>query len=140
MNIDNDDEKKNNFYDKLFDIIEKNKTKISDNDYKIAMEIFKDEYKNKTLKALKSLEKAVSGKYIADYFRKATHTISVSSNVHAVAFGDGIFPARSKSGLEKAFVGKGGKNKIDLNLEEHVFVEGEDELFFDHHGREIDNF
>ena len=24
-----------------------------------------------------------------------------------------------------------------MNLEEHVFVEGEDELFFDHHGREI---
>lgn len=80
---------------------------------------------------------SVSGKYIADYFRKATHTISVDSNVHAIALGDGIFPARSKSGLEKAFVGKRGKNKIDLNLEEHVFVEGEDELFFDHHGREI---
>ncbi|MFQ5497908.1 MAG: hypothetical protein ACE5DU_08505 [Nitrosopumilus sp.] len=79
----------------------------------------------------------VSGKYIADYFRKAIHTISVASNIHEVVLGDGIFPIRSKSGLEKTFVGKRGKNKIDLNLEEHVFVEEEDELVFDHHGNEI---
>ena len=79
----------------------------------------------------------VSGKYIADFFRKATHTISVDSNVNEVVLGDGVFSVRSKSSLEKAFVGKRGKNKIDLNLEEHVFVEEEDELTFDHHGREI---
>ena len=79
----------------------------------------------------------VSGKYVADYFRKATHTISADSNVHEVVLGDGVFPVRSKSGLEKAFVGKRGKNKIDLKLEEHVFVEEENELVFDHHGREI---
>ena len=79
----------------------------------------------------------VSGKYVADYYRKAQHTISVDSNVQEVVFGDGVFPIRSKSSLEKAFVGKHGKNKIDLQLEEHVFVEEEDELVFDHHGREI---
>ena len=79
----------------------------------------------------------VSGKYIADYFRKAIHTVSVPSNVHEIVLGDGVFPARSKSALEKAFVGKRGKNKIDLKLEEHVFVEEEDELAFDHHGRLI---
>ena len=80
----------------------------------------------------------VSGKYNANYFRKAVHTIDVDSNVHEVVLGDGFFPVRSKSGLEKAFVGKRGKNKIDLSLEEHVFVEGEDELTFDHHGLETD--
>jgi len=80
----------------------------------------------------------VSGKYSANYFRKAVHTIDVDSNVHGVVLGDGVFPVRSKSGLEKAFVGKRGKNKIDLNLEEHVFVEGEDELIFDHHGLEVE--
>ncbi|AJM92352.1 hypothetical protein [Nitrosopumilus piranensis] len=79
----------------------------------------------------------VSGKYIADYFRKAVHTISVPSNVNEVVLGDGVFPIKSKSTLEKAFVGKRGKNKIDIKLEEHVFVEEEDELAFDHHGREI---
>ncbi|KEQ56659.1 hypothetical protein AAA799E16_00701 [Marine Group I thaumarchaeote SCGC AAA799-E16] len=79
----------------------------------------------------------VSGKYIADYYRKATHTISVPSNVKEVELGDGVFQIRSKSGLKKAFVGKRGKNKIDMKLEEHVFVEEEDEIAFDHHGREI---
>ncbi|MEO2201160.1 MAG: hypothetical protein ABGW47_00555 [Nitrosopumilus sp.] len=79
----------------------------------------------------------VSGKYIADYFRKSTHTISVDSNVHKVIFGDGVFPVRAKSSFTKAFVGKRGKNKIDLKLEEHVFVEEEDELSFDHHGQDI---
>ena len=79
----------------------------------------------------------ISGKYMANYFRKATNSISVPSNVSEVILGDGIFPVRSKSNFKKAIVGKRGKNKIDLKLEEHVFVENEDELTFDHHGREI---
>ena len=79
----------------------------------------------------------VSGKYVADYFRKASHSISVPSNVSEVLLGDGIFPIRSKSGFKKAFAGKRGKNKIDMKLEEHVFVEEEDEIAFDHHGQEI---
>ena len=79
----------------------------------------------------------ISGKYMANYFRKATHSISVPSNVSEVILGDGVFPVRSKSNFKKAIVGKRGKNKIDLKLEEHVFVENEDELTFDHHGREI---
>ena len=79
----------------------------------------------------------VSGKYMANYFRKATHSISVHSNVSEVVLGDGTFPVRTKSNFKKAIVGKRGKNKVDLKLEEHVFVETEDELTFDHHGREI---
>ena len=79
----------------------------------------------------------VSGKYIADYYRTATHTISVNYNIRDVVLGGGLFPIRSKSGFKKALSGKRGKNKIDLRLEEHVFVEEEDELSFDHHGHEI---
>ena len=79
----------------------------------------------------------VSGKYIADYYRKATHTISVDSNVSEIVLGDGVFPVRTKSGIQKAFAGKRGKNKIDMKLEEHVFIEDEDELIFDHHGNEL---
>ena len=77
----------------------------------------------------------VSGEYVADYFRNASHSISVDSNVHEISLNGGIFPIRSKSGITKAFVGKRGKNKVDLNLEEHVFVEDDEELTFDHHGR-----
>ena len=79
----------------------------------------------------------ISGKYVADYFRKSTHVISVDSNVHEVVLGSGVFPIESKSTLRKAFVGNRGKNKIELPLEEHVFVEEEGEVTFDHHGREI---
>jgi len=79
----------------------------------------------------------VSGKFIADYYRSATHTISVNYNVRDVVLGGGLFPIRSKSGFSKALSGKRGKNKIDLKLEEHIFVEEEDEIAFDHHGHEI---
>jgi len=79
----------------------------------------------------------VSGKYIADYYRSATHTISVNYNVRDVVLDGGLFPIRSKSGFSKALSGKRGKNKIDLKLEEHIFVEEENELAFDHHGHEI---
>jgi hypothetical protein len=80
----------------------------------------------------------VSGKYIADYYRKAVHTISVDSNVQEIIFGGGTFPIKEKSGFKRAFVGNRGKNKIDLPLEEHVFVEEEDELVFDHNGTEVE--
>ncbi len=79
----------------------------------------------------------VSGQYIADYYRKAVHTISVDSNVQEITFGGGTFPIKEKSGFKRAFVGNRGKNKIDLPLEEHVFVEEEDELVFDHNGTEV---
>jgi len=76
----------------------------------------------------------VSGKYVADYYRKAVHTVSVDSNVKEIVFGGGTFSIRSKSGFKKALVGNRGKNKIDLPLEEHVFIEEEDELVFDQNG------
>ena len=79
----------------------------------------------------------VSGKYVADFYRKSIHTISVDSNVKEVSFGGGVFPIKEKSGFKKAFVGNRGKNKINLPLEEHVFVEEEDELAFDNNGTEI---
>ena len=78
----------------------------------------------------------VSGKYSADFFRKAVHPITVDYNVSEVVLGEGIFPIRSKSMIMKK-ISKKGKNKVDLKLEEHVFIEKEDQAAFDHHGREI---
>ena len=58
-----------------------------------------------------------------------------------VVLGGGIFPIESKSTLRKAFVGNRGKNKVDLPLEEHVFIEEEavddDELFTNEELREV---
>jgi hypothetical protein len=80
----------------------------------------------------------VSGIYTANFFRKAIHPIKVDFNVNEVVLGEGVFPIRTKSGLNKALGGKKGKNKVDLELEEHVFIENEDTIYFDHHGKEIE--
>lgn len=79
----------------------------------------------------------VTGKYRADFFRKAIHPIKVDYNVSEVVLGDGVFPIRTKSSIEKAFSGKHSKNKVDLELEEHVYIENSGEMYFDHHGKEI---
>ena len=95
----------------------------------------KDEIDVSSLKLYYECILMLSGRYIANYFRKTDHSISVDSNVHEVLIGDGTFQVRSKSVLEKAFVGKRGKNKIDLKVEEHVFIDEESELTLDHYGR-----
>ena len=79
----------------------------------------------------------ISGNYSANYFRKATHTIKVDHNVREVVVGEGVFSIREKSGFQKALSGKRGKNSIDIELEEHVFIEEEETLFFNHHGQEV---
>lgn len=76
----------------------------------------------------------ISGKYVADYFRKKIHTISVDSNVQEITFGGGVFPIKEKSIFKRTIVGSHGKNKIDLPIEEHVFVENDDEIVLDHNG------
>jgi len=80
----------------------------------------------------------ISGKYTADFFRKAVHTINVDYNVKEVVLGDGVFPVKTKSGVWKSLGGKTSKNKIELELEEHVYIDDEDQMVFDHHGKEIE--
>ncbi len=80
----------------------------------------------------------VSARYRADYFRKATHPIRVDYNVSEVVLGDGVFPIIPKSKLTRAFLGRRGKNRVELELEEHVFVESEDSMYFDCHGDEME--
>ena len=80
----------------------------------------------------------IEGNYSANYYRKATHSIKVDYNVSEVVFGDGIFPIREKSGWRKILGTKKGKNTVDLELEEHVFVDDDYTRFFNHLGDEID--
>jgi len=98
----------------------------------------KDEVHEDSIKLKYECLLKISGRYVADYFRKKIHTISVDSNVQEITFGGGIFPIKEKSLFKRAFVGNRGKNKIDLPLEEHVFVENEDEIVLDHNGIEVD--
>ena len=79
----------------------------------------------------------ISGKYEADYFRKSVHPIKVDYNVKEVVLGEGVFPIRTKSKIQKTLSSKKGKNKVDLKLEEHVFINEEGTIYFDHHGQEI---
>jgi len=78
----------------------------------------------------------ISGKHTADYFRKATHTISVDYNVGEIVLGEGVFKIKKKSSIVKA-IAKKSKNKVELPLEEHIFIDEEGKMVFDHHGTEI---
>jgi len=79
----------------------------------------------------------ISGNYAADYFRKAIHQIKADYTVKEVVLGEGIFPIRTKTKFQKTLSSKKGKNKVDLQLEEHVFINEEGMIYFDHHGQEI---
>ena len=46
------------------------------------------------------------------------------------------FPVKKKSGVLKKISQK-SKNKVDLRLEEHVFIDEEEQTAFDHHGKEF---
>ena len=84
----------------------------------------------------------LSGKYTANYYRKNMHTIPVDPTVKEIIIGDEIFPVKQRRGImgklsTKIQTTTKRKNRIDLELEEHVFLEEEQEIAFDHHGKEI---
>jgi len=84
----------------------------------------------------------LSGKYNADFYRKVIHTINVKPNVKEIIVGGYTFPVKQGKGVlgrlhTKIKSSTRKKNQIDLEIEEHVFLEEEKEVAFDHHGKEI---
>ena len=84
----------------------------------------------------------LSGKYNADFYRKVIHTINVKPNVKEIIVGGYTFPVKRGKGVlgrlqTKIKSSTRKKNQIDLEIEEHVFLEEEKEVAFDHHGKEI---
>ena len=84
----------------------------------------------------------LSGKYNADFYRKVIHTINVKPNVKEIIVGGYTFPVKHGKGVlgrlhTKIKTSTRKKNQIDLEIEEHVFLEEEKEVAFDHHGKEI---
>ena len=84
----------------------------------------------------------LSGKYNADFYRKVIHTINVKPNVKEILVGGFTFPVKRGKGVlgrlhTKIKTSTRKKNQIDLEIEEHVFLEEEKEVAFDHHGKEI---
>ena len=84
----------------------------------------------------------LSGKYNADFYRKTVHSISVDPDVREIIIGDDVFPITKGKGVlgklnTKIKKSTGRKNQVDLELEEHVYIDDEQEIAFDHHGKEI---
>ena len=84
----------------------------------------------------------LSGKYNADFYRKVIHTINVKPNVKEIIIGGYTFPVKRGKGVlgklnTKIKKNTKRKNQIDLELEEHVYLDNEQEVAFDHHGKEI---
>ena len=79
----------------------------------------------------------LSGRYTADFIRKASHTISVDNNVREVIIDQNSYPIITKSSvLHKLEPTR--KNKIELDVEEHVYLENDDDISFDYQGKPID--
>jgi len=84
----------------------------------------------------------LSGKYNADFYRKVIHTINVKPNVKEILVAGYTFPIKQGKGVlgrlrTKVKSSTRKKNQIDLEIEEHVFLEEEMDVAFDHHGKEI---
>ncbi len=79
----------------------------------------------------------LSGKYTADFIRKANHTISVDNNVREVIIDQNTYPVSRKSSvLHKLEPTR--KNKVELEIEEHIYLENDDDMAFDYQGKTID--
>ena len=79
----------------------------------------------------------LSGKYSADFIRDTKHTIHVDKNVRELILDDKVYPVlQKKSMLSK--LEPSWKNKIKIGFQERLVIENEDDIAFDHHGKEID--
>ena len=97
----------------------------------------RDQVRMQTLDLFYEAILKVSARYEADFFRKATHTITVEHNVSEVLLGAKIFPPVASSRIRKALAGKRARKKVELDLEEHLSFDIEDHICFDRHGDEI---
>jgi len=81
--------------------------------------------------------RTVSGRYVADYLRHKVHTITVDRSVNEVIIGDARFERKTESKFKKMLNPRQGSNKIDIALEEHVFVDQSKEITIDSGGNEV---
>jgi len=79
----------------------------------------------------------LSGKYSADFIRDTNHTLHIDKNVRELILDDKVYPVSpKKSMLSKLEPSR--KNKIKIEFQERLVIENEDDIAFDHHGKEID--
>ena len=80
---------------------------------------------------------AASARYTADYYRKAAHEIRVDRSVREVVVAGTAFAARGAGSLSKVMPGR-GRNTVDIELDEHVYVDRVASVHLDMSGAEID--
>lgn len=130
--------KKNVDEENVKDIVEQQKTK--------AFRSFlrgpkKSDIHIKSLKLFYEAFLIVSGHYEANYIRRTTHTLNVDSNVKEIILGAENFKVKQNAGVLSKIgkkVSKLPKNHVDIEIEEHVFLDENEKIIFEHHGNEID--
>lgn len=80
---------------------------------------------------------AASARYTADYYRKAVHEIRVERAVREVVVAGRQFAARGAGSLSGVIPGR-GRNTVDVELDEHVYVDNAASVHLDMKGGEID--
>jgi len=101
----------------------------------------KSEIHIKTLTLFYEAFLIVSGQYNADYIRKTTHSIPVDSNVSEIILGNHTIQVKQKTGVLSKIgkkVSKRQKNQVEIEIEEHVFIEENEKIIFELHGNKID--
>ena len=78
----------------------------------------------------------LSGKYTADFIREVDLTITVDKNVKELIFDGQTYPILQKKGVLSK-LGPSRKNKVRLDVQERLVIENEDDIAFDHHGKEV---
>lgn len=81
--------------------------------------------------------RTISGRYTADYLRTKTHTITVDKSVREVIISGQSFEFQPKSKLKKMIKVRHNANQIDVQMQEHVFIDKTLEITFDIDGNEI---
>ena len=79
----------------------------------------------------------LSGRYTADFIRKANHTINVDNDVREIIIDQNSYPVNRKSSVLHRLEPT-RKNRVELEVEENVYLENDDCISFDYQGKSID--
>lgn len=80
---------------------------------------------------------AASARYTADYYRGAVHAIRVERAVREVVIAGTAFAAKG-SGSLPGIIARRGRGSVDVDLEEHVYIDNSGSVCLDLSGSEID--
>ena len=80
---------------------------------------------------------AASARYTADYYRRAVHAIRVERAVREVVIAGTAFAAKG-SGSLPGMIARRGRGTVDVELEEHVYIDNSGSVCLDLSGSEID--